>query len=179
MSDNDLYGGSILSRWAGRLAFVVLLVAVVAAVDGQWTVAPIAFLLFLLLSHLGYKASGGARNPALYQGVPPVPDIRDEPSVVDWFLQYDRKLEDVRRRFPDLLPSLRQHVLADLRAYPDAHSLNRHVQSLSEWYSRELAPQFAATLRDAESLDETRRSDAERVIRTEALLGCGSWGTSC
>lgn len=133
MSKPDLYAGSTLSRLMGRVAFFLLLGAIGALIAGEWAAVAVFLVLSGLASYGGYRAAGGARNPALYDGGKPLtPLIHDEEAVVDWFLQFDEKIRDFRNNFPSLLPVVRKEVLLALHQHESPSALQDYVKSLGD-----------------------------------------------
>ena len=77
-------------------------------------------------------------------GKPPIPPIDDEPAVVQWFLNHDDELRDVRNNFGGQLPRIQADVLADLKKFPDGPSLERHVQGIAGGYENTFLPAAAS-----------------------------------
>lgn len=134
MSENDhkdIYSGSRTSRLFGKLAVYCLVLMVFFLLVRSWSNALIAFGAVLLFSWIGYRAAGGAQNPALYAGPPPMPAITNESAVVDWFLRYDPKLSDVRNYLQSAIPELRTQVLYDLAVHNSPFKLKAHIDNLT------------------------------------------------
>ena len=160
----DLYAGSRLSRFFGRLALFALIVAVFLLLDGRWEHAVVAFAVFFAFSWMGYRAAGGARNPALYDGTPPVPPITDASAVVQWFVRYDPKLSHIRRYYASSIPTLQTVVLNDLTVHDSPFKLKAHIDALTS----ELIQLTQTRVNLAEP---SPSNDLLQKQETEALLG--------
>lgn len=164
MSKPDLYGGSRLSRLMGQLSLFLLLGAIGAVIVGEWAAVAVFLVLSGLASCAGYRAAGGARNPALYDGgKPPIPPIHDEEGVVDWFLQFDDKIRDLRSNFPSLLPIVRNEVLLALHQHGSPSALQHYVKSLGDRYSEVLVRLTHQQVRDDVGLEERRQALQEEA----------------
>ncbi|MFH0982098.1 MAG: hypothetical protein V2A79_11210 [Planctomycetota bacterium] len=62
---------------------------------------------------------------------PPVPSIADVGAVIEWFLTYDSKLDDVRAHFPGAIGALKAEIATDVRAVTDAAQLQARLDELS------------------------------------------------
>jgi hypothetical protein len=69
------------------------------------------------------------------------PDLNNESAVVEWFLQHDEKVADLRRDFPSRLEEAREEILTDLRAHSArAASLQEQFTKISSFYFTQLLP---------------------------------------
>ncbi len=54
--------------------------------------------------------------------------------MVDWFLQYDDKIADLRARFPRALSSLRDEIIAEVAQNPTLMALQNRIAAISKLY---------------------------------------------
>ena len=59
---------------------------------------------------------------------PRIPPISDTEGVIDWFLRYDDKIADLRRRFPVALNAVKTEIMNDLAAHAGGQALKRHLE---------------------------------------------------
>ena len=57
------YGGSFVSKLFGRAGGWIDIIALLAALDGEWCAAVGLLAIGLLSSYIGYRLAGGSRNP--------------------------------------------------------------------------------------------------------------------
>lgn len=141
--------------------------------------AAVMILVGLYMTYEAVMFLGGERNVSVSEGnyiaegklqtPPPTPPISSPGKVIDWFLQYDSKISDYGRNYPEGLTDLKADILADLASSSDSTSLKARLDSLIVQYD-EVLPQAAARYEGGGPIGGESHEEYTRIMHEEAYV---------